>query len=54
MANKGKEKLENDANVSVKLPSALLEKARAKSRETGVSISFIVRKALEEWVAKSN
>jgi predicted DNA-binding protein len=39
-----------DANVSLKLPQELLDKARAKSKDTGVSISFILRKAIKDWV----
>ena len=33
-----------------KIPDELWAKARAKSADTGVSISEIVRQALEEWV----
>jgi predicted DNA-binding protein len=44
------EKKEMDASLSVKLPKELLEKCRKKSDETGIAISFIVRKALEEWI----
>lgn len=36
--------------ISVKVPPDLLKKVREKSAETGVPISFVVRKALEEWV----
>ena len=36
--------------LSVKLPRELRDKAAAKSEETGISISFVVRKALEDWV----
>ena len=50
MAKKEQIKKEMDASVSIKLSSEVLEKARAKSKETGVTLSFIVRKALEEWV----
>lgn len=39
-----------DAMLSIKLPSELLEKARAKSKQTGVVLSFVVRKSIEEWV----
>ena len=41
---------EMDVSLTVKLPSTLRDKARAKSDSTGVSLSFIVRKAIEEWV----
>ena len=37
---------------SVKIPPELLEKARKKSAETGVPIAFIIRKAIEQWVAE--
>ncbi len=29
----------------------MLDKARAKSKQTGVTLSFIVRKAIEDWIA---
>jgi predicted DNA-binding protein len=45
-------KAEKTASISVKLPPELLEKARQKSESTGVPISFVVRKALEEWTAE--
>ena len=41
---------EMDARLSIKLPTDLLEKVREKSAQTGISISFIVRKVLEDWV----
>ncbi len=41
---------EMDVSLTVKLPSKLRDKAREKSENTGVSISFVVRKAIEEWV----
>ena len=36
--------------VQVRIPYDLHEKAKAKSRKTGTTISFIVRAALEKWV----
>jgi hypothetical protein len=39
-----------DVSLTVKLPSKLRDKARDKSEKTGISLSFIVRKGLEEWV----
>lgn len=39
--------------ISFRLPEDLLEKVRQKSEETGVPMSFVVRKALEEWVAST-
>lgn len=50
VGKKGKPKKEMDKSISVKVSSDLLEKARQKSEETGVSLSFIVRKAIEDWV----
>jgi predicted DNA-binding protein len=41
---------EMDVSLTIKLPSALRNKARTKSENTGVSLSFVVRKAIEEWV----
>jgi predicted DNA-binding protein len=41
---------EMDVSLTVKLPSKLRDKAREKSENTGVSLSFVVRKAIEEWV----
>jgi predicted DNA-binding protein len=43
---------EMDVSLTIKLPSALRNKARTKSENTGVSLSFVVRKALEEWTAE--
>jgi len=31
-------------------PADILEKARTKSKRTGISIAFVLNKALEEWV----
>lgn len=39
-----------DKTISVKLPADLLKKAKKKSQDTGIPISFIVRQALEKWV----
>jgi len=39
-----------DVSISVKLPRQLRDKANQKSEKTGVSISFVVRKAIEDWV----
>lgn len=38
-----------DTMLSVKLPAELHRKAISKSEETGILISFVLRKALEEW-----
>jgi predicted DNA-binding protein len=40
-----------DAAVSIKLPKELRDAATAKSKRTGVAMSFVVRKCLEQWVA---
>ncbi len=47
-----KEKIskEMDKSISVKLPDSLLKKARKKSKDTGIALSFVVRKAIEDWV----
>ena len=37
-----------------KLPDDLHQKAKEKSKRTGVSISFIVRKRIEEWVSEKD
>jgi predicted DNA-binding protein len=49
MSKKNEKAVEMDKMISVKLPAELLEKARQKSGETGVSLSFVVRKAVEAW-----
>lgn len=36
--------------LSVRLPKELYEKAKAKSKRTGVTLAFVVRKALENWI----
>ncbi len=50
MANKEQTKKEMDKSISVKVSADLLEKARDKSANTGITLSFIVRKAIEDWV----
>jgi hypothetical protein len=52
VADKKEKDKEMDASISVKLPKKLLEQARKKSSETGVALSFVVRKALEDWIKK--
>jgi predicted DNA binding CopG/RHH family protein len=54
MAKTPNTKKEMDANISVKISSELLEKVRATTAATGVSASFVIRKALEEWVNQNN
>jgi len=41
----------NDPTVQmpIMLPKSLHESAKKKSRETGISISHIIRKALTQW-----
>jgi predicted DNA-binding protein len=41
---------EMDVSVTIKLPADLRSKARRKSADTGVTLSFVVRKAIETWV----
>ena len=50
MEGKQVNKSERPAMVSVKVPPELLRKARKKAEETGVSVSFVIRKAISEWV----
>jgi predicted DNA-binding protein len=50
VANKEQTKKEMDKSISVKVSADLLEKARDKSANTGITLSFIVRKAIEDWV----
>ncbi len=45
---------EMDVSLNVKLPSKLRDKARDKSKRTGVSLSFVVRKAIEDWTASES
>jgi hypothetical protein len=40
-----------DKAVSFKISSDLHERAVQKSARTGISISFVVRRALEKWVS---
>jgi predicted DNA-binding protein len=39
-----------DSALSIKLPLELREKAAAKSKKTGIALSFVIRKALEDWL----
>ena len=39
-----------DSSLTFKLPHELLEAAQAKSKNTGIAVSFILRRALEVWV----
>lgn len=43
-----------DASLTIKLPAELKEAATEKSERTGTPVSFVVRKALEAWVADSD
>lgn len=43
-------KIKYDQLLQVRVPSDLLDKAKAKSDETGITLSHVVRQALEEWV----
>lgn len=42
-----------NAIITFTIPKSLHKKAREKSKSTGVSISFVARKAIEEWVEKA-
>ena len=39
-----------NATLSIRIPEDLLEKARAKSDDTGISLSHVVRTGLDIWV----
>ena len=43
-------KLKYDLTLQVRVPNDLLAKARAKSDRIGITLSHVVRKALEKWV----
>ena len=43
-----------DKPVSFKISSELHEKVMAKSARTGISVSFVVRRALEKWVSNGD
>jgi predicted DNA-binding protein len=53
VVNTDKTKKEMDKSISVKVSTELLEKAREKSANTGIALSFIVRKAIEDWVKEN-
>lgn len=36
--------------ITVKVPKSLYNEARKRSDRTGVSVSFVVRKALSDWL----
>jgi len=40
--------------LSVRLPKELHKKAKAKSKRTGVTLAFVIRTALEKWVATND
>ena len=40
--------------ITVKVPTALHTAAKVESAKSGVSLSFVVRRALEEWLEKSD
>ena len=40
--------------VQVRIPYDLHEKAKAKSQETGVTLSHVIRQALERWVEEGD
>jgi predicted DNA-binding protein len=41
---------EMDVSITIKLPANLRREARIKSAQTGVALSFVVRRAIEAWV----
>jgi len=40
-----------DTTVTIKLPKDLRDAATEKSKRTGVSVAFVLRSRLEQWVA---
>jgi hypothetical protein len=44
-----KPKADPTVQVPVKMPKSLRDAARKKTKQTGITLSFIVRKALEDW-----
>ena len=46
--------LQYNIPVQVRIPHDLHEKAKKKSQKTGVTISFVVRLALETWVKQDD
>jgi len=46
-------KLKYDQLLQVRIPFDLHEKAKAKSDETGITLSHVVRQALEKWIEKT-
>lgn len=51
MANPKKKVIEKGTTaISIRLPTDLYEQAKETSERTGVPVSFVARKALEEWV----
>lgn len=52
MARGGKQPRKPVVKVMVILPRDLYEKVRKKKEETGVSISYVLRKALADWVGE--
>ncbi len=45
----GEEKM--GVGLMIRVPKELRDEARAKSHRTGIAVSFVLRKRLEEWVA---
>ncbi|MGH9759855.1 MAG: ribbon-helix-helix protein, CopG family [Blastocatellia bacterium] len=43
-----------DKPVTFKISSELHEKVMEKSARTGISVSFVVRRALEKWVSNGD
>ncbi len=41
---------EMDVSITIKLPANLRREARIKSAQTGITLSFVLRKAIEAWV----
>jgi predicted DNA-binding protein len=41
---------EMGVSLTIKLPADLRKKARLKCADTGITLSFVLRKAIEAWV----
>lgn len=56
VAKKGRPPKDDNLNksLSFKLSDTLLEAAQQKSKATGIALSFVLRKAVEEWLREGS
>ena len=47
---RGRERSDEVVTISIKVPKSLYDEARRRSDRTGVSVSFVVRKGLRDWL----